>query len=187
MQKKITVGVSNHHVHLTKEVYEQLFDTPIEKDFDLSQPGGFASKQFVTIKTNKASISKVRVLGPCRDYNQVEISRTDAYKLGINPPVRKSGDTLDSADIILETEKGSVLLKSSCIIADRHVHISMDKAEEFGLKDNQLVKILVDGDKACILYAHIKISVDGYLELHLDFDDANACGIKNKDEVTLIF
>ena len=187
MERKISVGVSNRHVHLTKEVYDLLFDEELTKKNDLNQIGEFASNQVVTIKGKKGSIENVRVLGPLRNYNQVEISRTDAYKLGINPPVRRSGDLLDSEDVILETEKGSILLKNSCIIADRHVHINFDMAREMGLKDNQVVKILVSGDKACILYAHVKISDNGYYELHIDFDDANACGIKNNDELTLIY
>ena len=90
---RIKVGVSNRHVHLTKEVYFKLFgEENLEKDRDLDQPGQFASKSYVTIKKGEREIPHVRILGPFRNYNQIEISRTDAYKLKVNPPVRDSGD-----------------------------------------------------------------------------------------------
>ncbi len=186
MQEKIKVGISNRHVHLTEEIYNKIFFSSLKKQKDLNQNGEFASEQVLTIKTEKSEISKVRVLGPFRNYNQVEISRSDAYKLGINPPVRKSGDLLNSEKITLIGEKGEVTLQNCCIISERHVHVNPQKAEELGVKDNQSVKISVGGDKACILFASIKISNNGFYELHIDTDDANAAGIKNGDEVEII-
>ena len=187
MREKINVGVSNRHVHLTKEVYERLFSVPIFKKNDLHQISEFASNQVVTIKTDKNCISNVRVIGPFREYNQVEIMRSDAYKLGINPPVRKSGDLKISETVTLVGDKGEVTLENCCIIADRHVHMNLEKAHELGVKEDQKVKINVVGDKAGVLFAHIKISENGFYELHIDFDDANAFGLKNGDEVEIIY
>lgn len=186
MKSKINVGVSNRHVHLTEEVYNELFFEPMTKKYDLHQIGEFASNQFVTIKTDKDIIENVRVLGPFRDYNQVEISKTDSYKLGLCPPVRRSGDLNNSETITLIGDKGRVTLENSCIIANRHVHMNPEMALELGVVDNQQVKIIVSGEKACILYAFIKISDNGFYELHIDFDDANAAGLKNGDEVEII-
>ncbi len=184
--RTVTVGVSNRHVHLTEEVYNQLFSEPLAKEVDLHQIGEYVSQQVVTIQTAKGKIEKVRVLGPFRTYNQVEISKTDAYLLGIQPPVRRSGDVANSETVTLVTNKGSVVLPNSCILAERHVHMSPAMASELGVQDQQMVKILVRGDKACILYAHLKVSENGYYELHLDFDDANACGLKNGDIVEIV-
>lgn len=186
MKNKINVGVSNRHVHLTEEVYNMLFSEPMKKKNDLHQIGEFACEQVVTIKTEKSYLENVRVLGPCRNYNQVEVSRTDAYKLGLCPPVRRSGDLADSETVTLIGDKGSITLENSCIIANRHVHMNPEDAKRLGVVDNQQVKIIVNGDKACILYAFIKISDNGFYELHIDFDDANAAGLKNGDEVEII-
>ena len=181
------VGVSNHHVHLTEDVYKRLFSAPLTKKRDLHQIGEFASNQLVAIETEKGRISNVRVVGPLRDYNQVEISRSDAYTLGINPPVRRSGVLENSESITIIGEKDSITLENVCIVSNRHVHMNETLAKELGVVDNQMVQIKVLGDKSCILDAFIKISDNGYFELHLDLDDANAAGLKNGDEVTLLF
>jgi len=186
MKNKVKVGISNRHVHLTEEVYNMLFDEPISKKSDLNQVGEFASNQMVTIKTEKGEMKNVRVLGPFRTYNQVEVSRTDAYSLGLRPPVRKSGDLENSETVTIIGDKGSVTLKNSCIIANRHVHMNPELAKKLGVVDDEQVKLVIDGDKACILIANIKISDNGYYEVHIDFDDANAAGLKNGDEVELV-
>ncbi len=187
MERKVMVGVSNRHVHLTEEIYKRLFSMPLTKKNDLHQIGEFAGNQVVTIATEKGRISNVRVVGPLREYNQVEISRSDAYTLGINPPVRRSGNLKNSESITIIGEKDSVTLENACIVADRHVHMNGTLAKELGVVDNQMVQIKVLGDKSCILDASIKISDNGYYELHLDLDDANAAGLKNGDEVTILF
>lgn len=186
MEKLVKVGISNRHVHLTEEVYNRLFDTPMEKRNDLHQVGEFASNQVVTVKTKNGEIENVRVVGPFREYSQVELSRTDAIRLNINPPVRRSGDLENSETVTLVGNIGSVTLNNSCIIADRHVHMNPKMAHELNVVDKELVKIRITGDKSCILDAHIKISDNGFYEVHLDLDDANAAGVKNNDEVTMI-
>lgn len=187
MEKLVRVGVSNHHVHLTEEVYQMLFSTPLTKKYDLNQVGEFASNQVVTLKTEKNSISHVRVVGPIRKYNQVEISRSDAYLLGLEPPVRSSGDLENSESITIVGEKGKVTLQNVCIVADRHVHMNFEEASALGLQDNEMVQIIVAGDKSCILDANTKVSANGFFELHLDLDDANAAGVKNGDEVVMVY
>jgi putative phosphotransacetylase len=183
---KVRVGISNRHVHLTSDTYNKLFNSDIECVSNLSQKGEFVSDKIVTLKTCKGTIEHVRVLGPFRKYNQVEISKTDAYKLGLNPPVRRSGNLENSETIEVIGECGSVILENSCILADRHIHMNSEFANKLGVVDNQLVKVAVSGDKACILFVHIKVSDNGVFELHLDFDDANSCELKNGDEVEII-
>ena len=132
---KVSIGVSNRHVHLTKEHLEILFGSGYElkKKVDINQPGQFASTDVVTIKTEKSEIDRVRVLGPIRDYTQVEISKTDSYTLGLNPPIRDSGDLKGSAPITIMGPIGRVDLEEGCIIANRHIHITPKQMEYYNL------------------------------------------------------
>lgn len=186
MEYKVKVGISNKHVHLCKETYEKLFDEPLEKEKDLNQLGEFASKQFVELKTPFGQIKKVRIVGPLREYNQVELCPSDAFLLNINPPVRKSGDTNNSENINLIGPKGEIALENVCIIAKRHVHINTKDLEKFHVKNNDFVRIQIDGPRSAILDAYIKASDNGFFEVHLDRDEANAFLLKNGEEVTLI-
>ena len=186
MNQKILVGISNRHVHLTKEVYDMLFDEEISVKNYLNQPGEFASNQTLTIMTPKSKIENVRVLGPFRKYNQVEISKSDAYLLGINPPVRTSGDLNNSETITLVNNDKSITLTNACIIANRHIHMSEAKAEELGVVNNQPINIKVDGDKGGIMTTYAKVTHDGYFELHIDRDDANAFLINNNDKLEML-
>lgn len=185
MKYKIKVGISNRHVHLTKETYEQLFAEELTKARELNQIGEFASNQFVTLKTEKNTIERVRIVGPFRNYNQVEICNSDAYILGLNPPVRKSGEIKDSEDITLIGPKGEVYLKSVCILAERHVHLNTNEKNKYQVEDEQPVKINISGNRSAILDAHVKISDNGYFELHIDRDEANALLLHDGDEVIL--
>ena len=185
----IKVGISARHVHVTKEVLEQLFGEQYElqKLKPINKPGQYASTDVVTIKTEKAQIEKVRILGPIRDYNQVEIAKTDAVKLGINPPIRQSGDLKDSSPITLIGPKGSVDLKEGCIIADRHIHITPKQMIEYGFDNEQEVKVTIDGIKGGTLeHVRLKVSEDAYFELHIDTDDANAHLLNNGQIVHII-
>ena len=186
MNIKIPVGVSNRHVHLTKEIYDVLFDEEISIKNNLNQPGEFASNQTITIKTDKGIIENVRILGPFRNYNQVEISKSDAYKLGLNPPVRTSGDLMHSETITLINKDKEITLENACIIANRHVHISSARAEELNLKNNEVVQVKINGEKSGVVNAFIKITDNGYFEMHIDIDDANAFLLNNNDEVEIL-
>lgn len=184
---KVRVGVSARHVHLTREGLEVLFGKgyELEPKKDLSQPGQFASMETVKIKTEKGEIDKVRILGPVRSYNQVEISKTDAVKLGLNPPVRDSGDIKGSEPITLVGPLGVLRLEEGCILATRHIHISHEDREKLGLKED-VVRVKVTNDKGGILEnVKIKEADPSTFELHLDTDDANAHLIAQNDVVEI--
>lgn len=187
---KVKVGISNRHVHLTKEKYKELFgDEPLNVVKYLKQPGQFASDKFVTLKNGEREIKHVRVLGPIRDYTQVEISRTDSYTLKVNPPIRNSADLKDSSPITIVNEENGkeVHIDEGCIIANRHLHIHPDEAKELNLEDAKKVKIKIEGEKGGILEnVHMRISKRATYELHLDTDDGNAFNIKTGDEVEII-
>ena len=171
-------------MHLTKEHLEVLFGTGYElkKIRDLHQPTNFASDSFVTLKTEKSTIENVRILGELRNYTQVEISKTDAYKLGLNPPVRDSGDLEGSSPITLVGPNGELNLDKGCIIATRHIHITPAQMKEFGFEGKKEVSIKLGGEKGGIIdHVHLKVSEVSYFELHLDTDDANAFLVKEGD------
>ena len=148
----------------------------------MSQPGQFASTALVTLKTEKGAIENVRVLGPLRNYTQVEISKTDAYKLGLNPPVRNSGDLDNSESITLVGPNGEITIDNGCIIATRHIHILPEQMKQYKLEGKETVSVRVGGEKGGILEnVYLKVSDKSFLELHLDTDDANAHLIKNGD------
>ncbi len=185
---KVKVGISNRHVHLSKEDFDSLFKN---EEFysikDLSQKGEFMSNLKVTIKTPKGMIEGVRVVGPLRSKTQVEISKTDAYKLGVEAPIRLSGNLDGAADIMLSSPNGELMAKSSCIVAKRHLHVNTSDLDKFGIKDNQVLKAIIPGDRGGSLDNIIVRSKDTFtLELHLDTDEANAFNLKNGDEVEII-
>lgn len=186
MNIKAQLGISNRHLHLTKEAYEMLFDEELTVKKELGQPGEFASNQTVTIKGPKGEMANVRILGPFRQYNQVEVSRHDARTLGVNPPVRKSGDLAGSENITVIGPKGNVDLMESCIIANRHLHMSTEEANIYNLKDDQKVKVVIPGDKSGIIDAYAKVTLNGAKELHLDTDDANAFLLKGDEVLDII-
>ena len=180
---KTTVGISNRHVHLKQSDLDILFGQDLTVKNKINQPGQFAANELVTIKTDKAEISNVRVLGPVRGYTQIEISKTDAYKLGLNPPVRTSGDLENSEVVTLIGPKGSIKT-NGCIIADRHLHITYQDKEKYHMLDKIYVK--VGGIKPGIIEVNVKASDEAYFEIHLDTDDANAFLLKNGDEVEIV-
>lgn len=181
---KVSIGVSNRHIHLTKKHLDILFglDYELKKKNDLTQPGQFAAIETVTIKTEKSEINNVRVLGPIRSYTQVEISKTDAYKLGLNPPVRNSGEVENSSPITIVGPKGEINLESGCIIATRHIHLTSEHAKMYGLENKEIVNVKLNGEKGGIISnVHLKVMDESFFELHIDTDDANAHLIKNGD------
>lgn len=180
---KVNVGVSNRHVHLKKQDLDILFGTELTIKNKINQPGQFACNEVVTIKTEKSEINNVRVLGPTRNYTQIEISKTDAYKLGINPPVRSSGCLENSEVVTIIGPKGSIKT-NGCIIADRHLHITNEDKIKYNVPDKINVKI--SGIKSGIIEVNVKASEEAYFEVHLDTDDANAFLLKNGDEVEIL-
>lgn len=185
MYHKVKVAISNRHVHLTEETYKKLFDFPLTKRNDLNQIGQFAANETVDLISGDNIIENVRIVGPFRSYNQVEISKTDAYKLKLNPPVRTSGNVSGSEHITLRTEKASITLDEGCIIADRHVHFNTQDQDKYHVKDKDRLKLHILGEKRGTIEAFAKVSNDGFYEVHLDTDDANAFLLKNGDEIVL--
>ena len=185
---KVILGVSNRHVHLKAEDYKILFgDESMNKVRDLRQPGQFASDKFVTIKNGDRQIEHVRVLGPIRNYTQVEISRTDAYTLKLNPPIRTSGQLEGSSPITIVGPKGELDLKEGCILANRHIHISPKEVKQYHLEGVKKVKVRVDGEKGGVLNnVYLKILEPSLLEMHIDTDEGNAFGVKTGDELEII-
>ncbi|MFP4017095.1 MAG: phosphate propanoyltransferase [Halanaerobiales bacterium] len=186
----IPVGVSVRHVHITQEDLEVLFGKgyTLTKKKDLAQPGEFAANEVVTAVGPKLrSISNIRILGPVRSKTQVELAKTDGIQLGINPPVRKSGDLIGSAGITLVGPKGSLTLKEGAIQANRHIHMGTEDAARLGVKNDDIVSVEVDGAKA-LIFRNVQVRVhEGWvLEMHLDTDDANAAGINCGTQVKLL-
>ena len=186
---KVELGISNRHVHLTKEVLYKIFgpNYQLTNIKDLKQKGQFACLETVTIKTPKNTIENVRIIGPVRNYNQVEISKTDSFTLGLNPPIRNSGDLENSETITIIGPEGELTLKNACIIANRHLHITKEEKEKFNLNNVKKIKIKIEGEKGGILdNVYLKESENAVLELHLDTDDANAFLLKNNQELEVI-
>jgi len=176
----VPVGVSGRHIHLSAEHVQQLFGVGYQLSKKKELMGGqYACEECITIVGNNLkAIENVRILGPERKQTQVEVSATDAVKLGIAAPIRESGDLADSAPITIVGPKGVVYLKEGCIIAARHIHMPTG----MGFKDGEIVSVEVGGQRG-LRFENVKIRVDAFftLEMHIDTDEANACGIKTGD------
>lgn len=185
----VPVGVSARHLHLTREHVEALFGPGYELTKKKELMGGqFASNELVTIVGLKLrAIENVRILGPVREKSQVEISATDAVRLGIKAPVRESGNIEGSAPIAIVGPKGAVYLREGCIVAMRHIHMSPRDAEAAGVYDKDIVSVKADNERGTV-FAKVKIRVDeSYtLEMHMDTDEANAAGITTGQTVTIL-
>ena len=186
---KVPVGVSARHIHLTQEHVEALFGPGYHLTKKKELMGGqFASNETVTIVGLKLrAIENVRVLGPVRKASQVEVSATDAIKLGMKVPVRESGDIKGSAPIAVVGPKGAIYLDEGCIVAARHIHMSPKDAQMAGVRDGDYVSVKADNERGTI-FEHVKIRVDESftLEMHIDTDEANASQIASGDVVTIV-
>lgn len=190
MNFKVTVGLSNKHVHLSKEHIDILFGeghelTPIKY---LSQPGQFACDEKVDLVGPKRTIKGVRILGPARKETQVEISFADGFTLGINDlPIRDSGKIEGTPGVKLIGPKGEVELTKGLIAASRHIHMHTRDAEKFGIKDKDLVSVKVNGARG-LTFENVLIRVhDKFaLDMHIDVEEGNAAGLKNGDEVEVV-
>ena len=178
----VELEASGRHVHVTAQQAQTLFGHPLTPERPLSQPGQYLAKERVRIIGPKGEFRNVAVLGPERKEGQVEISLTDGRILGIAPPIRLSGDVAGSPGITLEGERGSVTLPQGVIAAQRHVHLTPEDAVKFGVKNGQTVRLqtytvrpTVFGDVA------VRVSPDFASYVHLDYDEANACGFRKGD------
>lgn len=185
----IPVGISNRHIHLSAEDKETLFGSgykliPVK---DLTQPGQFACKECLLVAGSKGSIEKVRILGPERKETQVEILAGDCFKLGINAPLRDSGNLEDSPGVTLIGPKGSVILKRGAIIAKRHIHMTLADANRLGVRDGESVTVSVGGTRGgCLSEVLIRAQENARLDFHLDTEEANALGVMSDSMVTIV-
>ena len=188
--RKIPVGVSVRHVHLSQEDLETLYGpgTELHSMRELYQPGAFAAKETVALIGPKMRLlERVRILGPLRQKTQVEIARTDSIFLGIDAPLRMSGNIMGSAPVTIVGPKGVVEMKEGCIRAMRHIHMSHGEAEFFGLKDGDMVKLRVGGPTAVTFEnVVVRVSENTLLEVHLDTDEGNVADIHCNQEVEII-
>ena len=188
--KKIVCGASVRHVHLCREHVDVLFgkDYQMQVLKELYQPGTYAYRETVTIVGPKLNaIQNVRILGPLRDRSQVELAKTDCVILGIDAPVRASGDLAGSSSAVIIGPKGAVYLAEGVIRANRHIHLSTEDASYFGLKDNDRADVRVSGPKGLTFNnVQVRVSPDFKSEMHIDTDDANAADIVNGTLVEIV-
>lgn len=186
---EIKVGVSQRHIHLSREDLDTLFGKGYELTKKKTLMGReYASEECVTlVGPSLKSIEKVRVLGPVRKHTQVEISRTDTFILKVSPPVRPSGQIEGSEKIVVVGPKGTVYLKEGVIIANRHIHLTPEYAEKHKIKDGDYVDVMVDSVKPTEFFGvQVRVRDDFNVEMHIDTDDANSAGIRNGDLVRII-
>lgn len=189
-QKKVVCGISVRHIHLCREHVDVLFGKGHEMQIlkELYQPGTYAYKETVTIVGPRLSaIQNVRVLGPLRDKTQVELAKTDCIILGIDAPVKPSGQLSNTASAVVIGPKGAVYLKEGAIRANRHLHLSTEDARYFGIEDNDLVDVRISGPKGLTFNnVQIRVSPDFKAEMHVDTDDGNAADITNGTMVEIV-
>ncbi len=186
---QVPVGVSARHIHLTQEHVEELFGAGYHLTRKKELMGGqYACNETVTVVGLKLrAIENVRVLGPVRKASQLEISATDAMKLGVAAPIRESGDVAGSAPVAVVGPKGVIYLKEGCIIAKRHIHMSPSDAAAAGCADGDIVSVKADNERGTV-FDQVKIRVhDSFtLEMHIDTDEANASRLQTGDKVAII-
>jgi len=186
----IPVAISARHVHLSAHNIDRLFGPghPLHTRKTLSQPGEFAAEETVTLVGPKGSIGHVRVVGPARADDQVEISRTDEMTLGLDAPVRVSGDLGETPGITLVGPAGEVTLAHGVVLAQRHVHMSPKDAQRLGVRDRQIVQVLIHSPHRSLIFNDVVVRVSSHytLELHLDSDEGNAAGVQPGDRATLL-
>jgi len=187
---KILVETSARHVHLSQEDLEQLFGRgyQLSKMRALSQPSDFAAEESVIIKTDKHTFNNVRIVGPVRPHTQVEISKTDANFLGLNPSVRRSADLTGSAKCILIGPRGQVSLEEGVIIPKRHIHINPQSLSKFGLRLGQAVSVKINNQERGLVFNNVDLRVEEKFmpAMHIDTDEANAAGIDGTTEGEVI-
>lgn len=188
--KLVPVGISARHCHLTQEALDVLYGpgSELHPYRPLRQPGNYAAKEMITIiGTRMRAIENVRVLGPLRNYCQVELSRTDGFALGIELPPRDSGYHESTPGITLVGPRGTVTLDHGVIRAGRHIHMPPHIAEAWGIRDRQIVSAEFEGEKGVVFHNVLVRVAKGLVpELHLDTDDANAADLENGDMLRII-
>jgi len=182
----IPVGISNRHVHLSREDMDALFGygSTLTRMKAVKQPGQYAAEETVTLRGPKGELTNVRVLGPLRSVTQVEISVADSFALGIKVPLRMSGDFQNSPGIEIIGPHGHVTKTRGVIVAWRHIHISPADAARHALHDGMEIDVCIAGQRGGILsHVVVRVSTDAMLEMHIDMEEANSVGLRNGDYV----
>ena len=186
---RIPVAVSAHHIHLTEESVEKLFGAgyQLKKFRPLHQAKEWASEEKLDVIGPRGKLSGVRVLGPCRVANQIEISETESFQLGIDAPIRLSGK-VDGTPIVTLVGPAGSIETNGIIVPQRHIHMNPDEARKFGLKQGDIVEVEIQSETSGIIFRDVVIRVnpDYCLEMHIDVDEANAANISHGGEVELI-
>ena len=182
--KRVPVGVSARHIHLSQEHVEILFGAgaTLSEFKPLSQPGQFAANETVAVYGPKGSFPKVRILGPARKATQLEVSRTDAFALGLQPPLRESGSIEGTPGIRIVGPAGEVTVDKGVIVAARHIHFHTSDAERWGIADKQLLKVRVGGERGVVFEQVLaRVSDQFALDMHIDTDEGNAASVSTGD------
>ena len=178
----VELEASGRHVHVTKEQAITLFGHPLSPERPLSQPGQYLARERVTVVGPKGEFSNVAVLGPERNAGQVDVSLTDARHLGLEVPLRLSGDVKGSPGILLRGDAGCVTLPEGVIAAKRHIHLTPEDAKKFGVRDKQLVKLRTYTARPVVFEdVAVRVSPEFASYVHLDYDEANGCGFRKGD------
>lgn len=186
---KVNVGLSNRHIHVSEQDLESLFGKgyKLTEMKPLSQPGQYASEELVDIVGPKGILKKVRILGPTRKETQLEVSVADARSIGVNAPIRDSGDLEGSPGCKIIGPHGEIEIPKGVIIAARHIHMTPEDAGNFGVKDKDFVNVEVGGERGLIFKnVLIRVSPSYSLEMHIDIEEGNAARLKNGDSVEVI-
>ena len=189
MQFPIVLGVSARHAHLSREHMDILFgkDSELHVKKAIGQPGQYASEEQITMVTEKGSM-KLRIIGPLRPETQIELSLTDARKVGLNAPIRNSGDIKGSAGAKLIGPAGEVEITEGIIVAARHVHLYPETAAKYGLKDGDIVDIQAEGARSLTLHNVLVRAGEKHAdEVHIDTDEANACNLESGVNVNIVY
>lgn len=190
MDNSVLVEVSARHVHLSQKDLDTLFgkDYILTVKKLLSQPGQYAAEERVTVVGLKKELIGVSILGPVRVKTQVEVSLTDARSIGLNAPVRKSGDIENSAPCKIIGPKGEIKIKEGVIIAKRHIHLTPEDAHKFGMKDKQIVNVKIKTPERSLIFDDVVIRVreDFASAMHIDTDEGNAAGLTGETFGTIL-
>lgn len=186
----IPVGVSVKHCHLTREHFKTLFGATAEpkRVKDIKQPGFYAAEECIDVKGPKGTLKKIRLVAPYRDHTQIELAATDAMAIGVNPPVRESGDVKGSVGAVLIGPAGQVEIKEGVIIAQRHLHFSPEEARMLGIASGEVVRVRAGtGAGRAVVFEDVIVRVGPKysLEFHVDTDEANASGLRTGDVVNI--
>jgi putative phosphotransacetylase len=182
--KRVPVGVSARHIHLTQDHVEILFGAgaTLTEFKPLSQPGQFAANEMVALFGPKGSFPKVRILGPVRKATQLEVSRTDAFALGLQAPLRESGNIEGTPGIRIVGPKGEVTVDKGVIVAARHIHFHTSDAARWGITDKQMLKVRIGGDRGVVFEQVLaRVSDQFALDMHIDTDEGNAANVNTGD------